>query len=1202
MAWRNATKLLITVSLFLFALLVLSEMPGYADDTLVRVGIYQNEPKVFINEKGKADGFFVEILNHIAAKEKWQIEYVFGTWPQCRQRLENGEIDLLMDIAFTEERDEIYDYNREVVLSNWALIYLQDGSDIQSIFDLEDKKIAALKGDVSYREFTDILERFGINVDFVETDDFLSVLKRIDSKQADAGIISRLFGRKHEKEFDVQRSNIVCCPTDLHYATAEGKNPHLLKAIDWHLSSLIEDKNSLYYKSMARWIGGDEIRRPAWVPYVVLSILGFAVWMFITSMVLRRQVRRKTMELSHRNVELKEEITNRQRAEESLQESERKFRTIFEGAQVALFRIRIGDGKVLEANRNMAEVFGYDNAEDFVKDFYMQPNWVDQSERERMHRMFEENSGVVDNFEAEFYDKNRKKIWVRFSAQAFPELGYLEGVGQGIDEERKTKLALEESERKFRALADSTSAAIRIFRGDKDLYANRAALELTGYTLEELTTLNWEKLVHPDDLHEFRGLKEQFDMGQGLPKRFEHRMINARGETLWVETSITSFEANGEEAWIITNFDITERKRNEEKLNFQALLLGQIQDKVIATDLTGKITYINAAFTEEYGFDPADVIGKNMSDFNEHGHHHECGPSDEEIMEMTLREGQWRGLISARSECGDLKTTECSTWLVRNEGEKPSGLVCVITDITERKKAEDALRESEQRFRALAESTAAAIFIAKDEKIVYANKTAMEGTGYSWDQLKTMSPADLLTPEEREKGLERRQVKMEEIQRGEYQPSRSELEVVHADGTRAWMESTIGLIELEDSPAFVITSFDITERKRAEEAIRQSEDRYRAIFETTGTATIIFGNDSIINLANEEFSKISGFHRSEIEGKKSWAEFFSKKSLKKMKDYHKRRGEGDSSVPRTYEAQLVDQSGKAHEGIVTISVVPGSKTRVASFLDLTDLKHAEQQMYRSDKMAALGQIIAGIAHEINNPNNFIFFNLPILKRYIEAMRPMLDHHLEEKPDLKILNMPYEAFLEDVFKLVENMQHGSERITGIVAELKNYIRSHEVEEKKPDSLAHVIEHVMTLVGKQVQKTVKHFKVDVGPGLPRVMMNAGKIEQVLINLIINAGHAADKEESRVDLSARLYEDDREMVEIMVEDNGSGIAEELMGQIFDPFFTTKSRESGTGLGLAISQKIIEEHEGRISVESEVGAWTRFTILLPVHNEEQA
>ncbi len=280
---------------------------------------------------------------------------------------------------------------------------------------------------------------------------------------------------------------------------------------------------------------------------------------------------------------------------------------------------------------------------------------------------------------------------------------------------------------------------------------------------------------------------------------------------------------------------------------------------------------------------------------------------------------------------------------------------------------------------------------------------------------------------------------------------------------------------------------------------------------------------------------------------------------------------------------------------VTIMELGGEPAYMIMEFDITELKRAQGEMYRADKMAALGQIVAGVAHEINNPNNFIYFNLPILRRYIEAISPLLEQRLVGEPDLEILGMPYAAFVEDVFKLLENMEHGSERITSIVSDLKSYVRSDEDTERKVEQVGQAIDRVMTLVGKQVRKMVKCFDVEVAKDLSPVLMNLGKIEQVLINLLINAGQAADKESSWVKLSAKPAAGDEGWVEIRVEDNGAGIPPETQEKIFEPFFTSKGRDQGTGLGLSISHRIIEEHDGTISVESRPGESTLFTVLLP-------
>ena len=359
---------------------------------------------------------------------------------------------------------------------------------------------------------------------------------------------------------------------------------------------------------------------------------------------------------------------------------------------------------------------------------------------------------------------------------------------------------------------------------------------------------------------------------------------------------------------------------------------------------------------------------------------------------------------------------------------------------------------------------------------------------------------------------------------------------------------------------------------------RDAMERYRTVFETSGTGMILLGEDGVISLANAQWARLTGYARDEVEGRMRWEAFFH----------------DAERTARTREAELHDRDARVREGVVTISAVPGSSERVVSFLDLTDVKRAQREMARADRMAALGHLVAGVAHEINNPNNFIHFNLPILRRYIDAMRPHLEAELVRDPDLTLVGLRYEAFVDDLLKLIENMEHGSARITAIVADLRRYLRSGEDLAMTPGSVAEVVARAMALVGKQVSRMVERVEVEVREPLPLVKMNAGKVEQVLINLVINAAQAADKRDSWVRLCARAA-DAGDAVELVVDDNGSGIAAESLGQIFDPFFTTKGREHGTGLGLAIAQQIVAEHGGTLEVASERGVGARFTVRLP-------
>ncbi|MCC7539441.1 MAG: hypothetical protein IT379_24665 [Deltaproteobacteria bacterium] len=254
-----------------------------------------------------------------------------------------------------------------------------------------------------------------------------------------------------------------------------------------------------------------------------------------------------------------------------------------------------------------------------------------------------------------------------------------------------------------------------------------------------------------------------------------------------------------------------------------------------------------------------------------------------------------------------------------------------------------------------------------------------------------------------------------------------------------------------------------------------------------------------------------------------------------------------------------------------------------------ELERTRSDLARADRLTTLGQLVAGVAHEVNNPNNVITFNLPILREYVAAMRP----HVEASatPDTKLCGLSVEALFADLQSLIANMEHGSARITAIVSELKGYARPDEAWEDA--DVNPVVERAVRLVGTRLEKAVDRFEVRLGSGLPRVHMSPGRIEQVVVNLLVNAGQASAGKAGSFVVVSTERESDGALV--IVEDSGPGVPASIRDRIFEPFFTTKSGESGTGLGLAISRRIVVDHGGTLELRSEEGAPTRFVVRLP-------
>ncbi len=223
--------------------------------TTVRVGVYDNPPKVKINEDGIVSGFFPRLVEFIAQQEGWTIEYVRGTWTESMERLDRAQIDLMVDVAFTQPRKTLYAFNDETILANWGTVYTRPGLSILSLPELEGLRVAVMSGSTHTIDpggIVDLATRFGIRCTFVEVDSYADVFQTLSSGEADAGVVNRVFGLTFEADYGVKRTPIVFNPIELRFALPPNgpMTSMLIDRIDDHLVALKGDPDSLYYQAL----------------------------------------------------------------------------------------------------------------------------------------------------------------------------------------------------------------------------------------------------------------------------------------------------------------------------------------------------------------------------------------------------------------------------------------------------------------------------------------------------------------------------------------------------------------------------------------------------------------------------------------------------------------------------------------------------------------------------------------------------------------------------------------------------------------------------------------------------------------------------------------------------------------------------------------------------------------------------------------
>ncbi len=390
----------------------------------------------------------------------------------------------------------------------------------------------------------------------------------------------------------------------------------------------------------------------------------------------------------------------------------------------------------------------------------------------------------------------------------------------------------------------------------------------------------------------------------------------------------------------------------------------------------------------------------------------------------------------------------------------------------------------------------------------------------------------------------------------------------------------------------------LRKRKQAEKRLRESKATLTMVFDGISDLLIMLDSDlriKRINKAVKEYYGLTSYQ--EANGKFCFEAFKERASpcegcdrcISTMVGFtgsYERVGCMDRSRLEQVFIDIVrDEAGSPAAYIIRIS-------------DITKARMIDRQLVQSEKLASLGLLMAGIAHEINNPNNFIYFNAPIMRTYFNFLLPFADEHAAQHPGLQVFGRSYPAFREDCFELLDNIEYGSTRINQIVGNLREFVRERGQGEIRPIDLKQVVEKAMSICMGRIKKQVKKFEAILPEGPVNLNTDPLAIEQIVVNLLVNASQAMDKEDSLVRLTILRPDTSEGNAVVEVNDNGCGMNDEIRRKIFDPFFTTKAAGIGTGLGLSISLRLITELGGRIEVESEPGKGSTFRVVLPMES----
>jgi len=759
------------------------------------------------------------------------------------------------------------------------------------------------------------------------------------------------------------------------------------------------------------------------------------------------------------------------------------------------------------------------------------------------------------------------------------------------------------------AMEQSPSAIVITDLDGNEEYANPRYAALGGCTVKEI--------LHGDTPHQcmipansLEGMRAAVRSGNAWRGEFQcNRCPRKEGTSYWESTSVTPIRvAEGEKPNLLwVREDITVRKVAEAALrrseaNYRAVVEDQTE-LICRFRPDATLTFVNEAYCRTFGKTQGELVGTlfpypgEEKDFLKvarvHAIRDRNHPPIEYESQVTVPGGEVRWL----------------RWTERAVFDAAGTFVefqAVGSDVTEHRQADIALRESQEKFQNLVETIFDWVWETDQDGVyTYVSPRIRDLLGYEPEEVIGKTPFDFMSPSEaaRVRGIFGNAAARREPFAGLENVNR------HKDGRDVIIETSAApFFDSEGTfRGYRGVDRDVGERKRAEELVRASEERFRQMFEQNEEPIFLFrqGAPEILD-ANPAAVDLYGYPREALL-REGLALFVPPDDLEKFSSVIAGiRSYAPLSIPK---ARHIRNGG---EGIVVSVRAKSIRTKegnvvYCSFRDISarirmeqEAKMQQAQLIHANRMASLGAIVSGVAHEVNNPNNLIMFNAPMILSVWEDALPVLDRYRRESGDFTVAGLSYSEMRDVVPKLAAGISDASARIKTIVANLKNFARQDEIRAHRPERINDIVRSAVGILNHEIMKGTHNFRADFGEDLPQVMGLSQQLEQVVINLLHNALQALPSTGRAIRLST-LRNPGTGDVEVHVADEGVGMPREVLERITEPFFSTRLDSGGLGLGLSICQSIVKGHGGSLLFESEVGKGTLAIVRLPALESPQ-
>jgi two-component system, cell cycle sensor histidine kinase and response regulator CckA len=903
---------------------------------------------------------------------------------------------------------------------------------------------------------------------------------------------------------------------------------------------------------------------------------GTVLWVFLSAVLKRDESGNPAWIIG-----ILQDISARKAAQEHLRESEERSRVAFDTSPDAISISRAKDGVYIAVNEGFTLLTGYTNAEVRGKSAAELDIWADPRDRDRLVRGLEKD-GYVKNLEARFRLKDGTLRTGLLSAriimlQAEP---HVLSVTRDIEEWKRTKELLQQTEKRYTRLVENTDMGfVRLDSSCRVVDANEPYARMAGaQRIDEVigrSILDW---TAPECLQENAAAVARC-VEEGYVSDFETIYLRPDGSRAHILINATIEDGNSGSLITTLCRDVSDRRRAEEERKaaqdkiqeqneFLTSIIESLPHPFYVVDATQYTIIVANSAAAAVGLAPGSLCYSFT-----HGSTEPCGRSEDPCPLEEVR--ATRKPVTVEHVHYDLKgnprIVQVQAYPIFDATGEVTKVIEYSVDITARKEAEERYLESEERFRKFADEVSFEGIVIHDRgKIMYVNPVFARMYGYEPPELIGMDALETIAPESRE-------IVSRNIRDGHEETY--EAMGLRKNGVVFPTEIHARAIPFAGGTMRAAATRDLTKSKQAEKALRESESRFRSLFEAATELIQILDDTGKILEANPAFLKRMGWDHGHVIGKRI-DEFFTSSSKKIFHEYFPALLEqGD----RTAEFELVAADNKIIIVDCAASAVRDrtghTKYVVVAQRDITEHKRLEEQLRQAVKMEAIGRLAGGVAHDFNN-----------LLTAIMGYCAMLMQQLPDEGD-------------HVQKLAQ-INLASERAAALTMQLLAFSRKQVLRMRVVD-----INGVISEIGDMLRRLIgEHIELVtfLDPELPRVSADQGQIEQIIVNLAVNArdamphGGRLSLETAHVTLDDEYAKFHLEVkagpyVLISVSDSGVGMEADTRSRVFEPFFTTKEKGLGTGLGLSTVYGIVKQHGGHITVYTEPDVGTTFKVYLP-------